>query len=145
MKYAFISLAMFGAAVWAEDTSSISSGSSTSLEDTSVTSTTKDSSTITGTQEAPSVGASSNGPAEVANKYCFPSKFPNIATDTPCYSMEVLNQACFYGPSVYQTATATPTSTASPKEQQDCYCNEAAGVGFMYFQYMEGYEFSINI
>ena len=123
---------MFGAAAWAEDTSSTSSGS------TSASSTTKDSSTITGTQTGPSLGASSNGPAEVAFKYCFPSKFPNIATDTPCYSMEVLNQACYYGPSVFQTATATPTASASPKEQQDCYCNEAAGVGYMYFQYMEG-------
>lgn len=127
-----ITLAIFGATAWAEDTSS------TSSESTSATSTTADSSTITGTQITLSVGASSSGPAEVAFKYCFPTKFPKIATDTPCYSMEVLNQACFYGPSVFQTATATPTSSASPKEQQNCYCNEAAGVGYMYFQYMEG-------
>ena len=137
MYSTILSVAIFGATVWGQASTSSAAASASASEGGS---------TITGTATTtiPTIGSSTNGPAELALSYCFPSSWSGIATDTPCYSMEVLNSACFYGPSVFITATATPTSNASPKDQQSCYCDEQNGVGFMYFEFMEGYVYRVR-
>ena len=126
MYSTILSVAVFGASAWAQ---SSPTGSATSESSTGT-------STVTGT--VPAVGATTDGPAEIAQSFCFPSSWSGPATDTPCYSMEVLNEACFYGPSVFETATATPTASASPKDQQSCYCDAQNGVGYQYFEFMSG-------
>jgi hypothetical protein len=137
MYSTLISIALFSASTWA------ASDPTGSVASTTVPGS-KTETTATGTTTVPTIGQTTDGPYEVAYSYCFPSSWVGIATDTPCYSMEVLNQACFYGPSVLETATATPTSHASPQDQQSCYCDEQNGVGYMYFEFMEGSVFSMS-
>ncbi|KAI4147519.1 MAG: hypothetical protein LQ340_005516 [Diploschistes diacapsis] len=133
---------LFGASAWAQSTASSTGpvawgyGQSAASSTGSAASGSGTTSTVTST--VPAVGQNTDGPEEIALSYCFPGSWSGPATDTPCYSMEVLNQACYYGPSVYQTATATPSASASPQDQQSCYCNEQSGAGYMYWEYMGG-------
>ena len=120
----FLSLALFGASTLGQVASS-TTGTATK--------------TASGKSSVTSGGISTNGPLAVAENACFPRAFASAITDTPCFSMEVLNRACFYGPSVLETATATPSVSASPKQQQQCYCDPVNGAGYMYFEFMQGY------
>ena len=74
----------------------------------------------------------------ITRKYCLPMDDFGNPLDTPCNEAVHLNQACFFGVGIYETATAFPTVKASLEQQQLCYCNPDSA-GYMYWEFFEGH------